>query len=104
MNNPAPGASLRAVGTAPLHSDFSPPVLYRVAIEFSVDGRILWLVGFVAVAAPAVAEFDGKDNVDSEIVFIKVKGINRNPTPVLAVLPTRRSPLVVNLIFAGVDV
>ena len=35
----------------------------------------------------------------SEIVFNRVNGINRNPTPVLAVLPTNKSPAVVNFIF-----
>jgi hypothetical protein len=40
-----------------------------------------------------------RNDLTSEIVFIRVKGINKKPTPVLAVLPTSKSPVVVNLTF-----
>lgn len=39
----------------------------------------------------------GIDSVDSDKVLRSVNGINKNPTPVLAVLPTIKSPAVVNL-------
>jgi hypothetical protein len=62
MNNPAPGASRRAVGTAPLHNDFSPPDPYSVRIELNVEGRLF----VVVAAAPDVVdvELDAIERVD----------------------------------------
>ena len=50
MNNPAPGASLNAVGTAPLHKLLSPPDVYSVLREVNVEGREV--------------EFEGIERVD----------------------------------------
>ena len=54
MNNPAPGASLNAVGTAPLHKLLSPPDVYSVLREVNVEGREVEFEGIERVdyAAP----------------------------------------------------
>lgn len=111
MKRPAPGASRRAVGTAPRQRERIPPVAYRVRRAVKVEGF-------------AVREEDelGRERVDcsrgrresadaserrsrperiaartSEMVLSRVNGVRTKPTAVRAVLPTRRSPTGVSL-------